>query len=688
MPLGGGDLELALKIRADLSRAVKELERLRKGQERAGKGAKVAARDMDRAEKSIGRVGGAAARAAQRWLALGTVLVGMRRSMRAVIDASVRQEQALAQVEARLKSTGSAVPLAEIEAMAAAFQEVTSFGDEAVLELSQVLLTFTKIHDLLPETTEIVLDMSTALGRDLTSTAIQVGKALQDPVLGATALREAGVNLTEAQRDQIQVLVENNNLLGAQKLILEELQVEFAGSARAARDTLGGALQAVSNELGDLFEVADTAEIREALESLADTLRDPAVQRGAQVIAESLIRLFESSARGAAHLALAAGALADIGSGPLAQEQAAAAGSEAEGARLRRLAQLRREADAEVSRFLDLAAQDPAFRPALDTYIEALRASNVGLSDAINARLGEVGIAPLQREFEAVGEAAGQALGEAAGQALGEAAGQALGEAAGEALAEAAERFGPPSPVGRRVSGRRRQTGPQRGTRVIGEEDSRFRGISLGDAADRSFGDAAGAARTAGEAIRDAMVGAFDRAGDALVEFAVTGEATFRGFVEAILADLARIALQRLVIEPLANALFGAPAGGAAGAGGGVGVGHGGGVAGELAVRRYGVPALAFAGAPRLHGGGVAGFGPGEVPTILKRGETVLPVGAAIVPPPVTVRVENRGTPQDIVRTEQRMDAEGYIVNVITDDAARRGPITRVIDAVARGAGS
>ncbi|MFN3615738.1 MAG: phage tail tape measure protein, partial [Rubrimonas sp.] len=36
------------------------------------------------------------------------------------------------------------------------------------------------------------------------------------------------------------------------------------------------------------------------------------------------------------------------------------------------------------------------------------------------------------------------------------------------------------------------------------------------------------------------------------------------------------------------------------------------------------VPALAFAGAPRMHSGGWAGLKPDEVPAILQRGERVL----------------------------------------------------------------
>jgi hypothetical protein len=50
---------------------------------------------------------------------------------------------------------------------------------------------------------------------------------------------------------------------------------------------------------------------------------------------------------------------------------------------------------------------------------------------------------------------------------------------------------------------------------------------------------------------------------------------------------------------------------------------HGGGTDGAPAPQQL-VPALAFAGAPRLHDGGWPGLRPDEVPAILQRGERVL----------------------------------------------------------------
>lgn len=132
---------------------------------------------------------------------------------------------------------------------------MTTYSDEQILSAENLLLTFTKINkDIFPDTTKIVLDMSTALGQDLKSSAIQVGKALQDPILGVTALRRVGVNFSEAQAKVIKNLVETGKSAEAQALIMKELQTEFGGSAEAAGKTFAGSLKRLSNQLDDVKE--------------------------------------------------------------------------------------------------------------------------------------------------------------------------------------------------------------------------------------------------------------------------------------------------------------------------------------------------------------------------------------------------------------------------------------------------
>lgn len=164
-------------------------------------------------------------------------------------------EQVNAQLEAVIRSTGGAAGVTAQQArdLGEALQKTTTFSHEATVSAENMLLTFTNISkDIFPEATKITLDMSTALGQDLKSSAIQLGKALQDPIDGVTALRRVGVNFTQSQQDVIAKLVETGKGAQAQKLILAELTKEFGGSATAAAQTFTGQLEQMQNQFDDL----------------------------------------------------------------------------------------------------------------------------------------------------------------------------------------------------------------------------------------------------------------------------------------------------------------------------------------------------------------------------------------------------------------------------------------------------
>ena len=153
--------------------------------------------------------------------------------------------------------------------MASGLQNVTTFGDEAIMGGQSLLLTFKNIgRDVFPQATETMLDMSQALGQDMKSSAIQLGKALNDPITGVTALQRVGVSFTEDQREQIEVLVESGQTMEAQSLILDELSSQFGGSASAAAETYTGQITQLNNTFGDLREQIGFA-LRGSEENLA-----------------------------------------------------------------------------------------------------------------------------------------------------------------------------------------------------------------------------------------------------------------------------------------------------------------------------------------------------------------------------------------------------------------------------------
>ncbi|WP_305047201.1 phage tail length tape measure family protein [Geoalkalibacter sp.] len=214
-------------------------------------------------------------------------------SMGAVVAATVRQEAAMQQLEAAVRSTRGAAGLTtqELADMAAAMQTVTTYGDEAVMEMQAVLLTFTRIgRETFPQATEAILDMATRLNMDLKSAALQVGKALNDPAAGVSALTRAGVQFSEQQKNMIERLMQTGQTAEAQRVILRELETQFGGAARAARNTLGGALTSLRNAFGDLLEAkGGLPEAQQRIEELTTLLQDPKTQQAADAFTSALI---------------------------------------------------------------------------------------------------------------------------------------------------------------------------------------------------------------------------------------------------------------------------------------------------------------------------------------------------------------------------------------------------------------
>src|SRR5688572_21002349 len=111
--------------------------------------------------------GGAAAQAALNGIQSAAMnragLLGAGFSFGKVVQETIRAEKALAQLDAAVKSTGGAAGLTtqELAKMAAGFQKVTAFGDEAVMEMQAVLLTFTRVgREVFPQASAAILDMA------------------------------------------------------------------------------------------------------------------------------------------------------------------------------------------------------------------------------------------------------------------------------------------------------------------------------------------------------------------------------------------------------------------------------------------------------------------------------------------------------------------------------------------------
>jgi len=196
--------------------------------------------------------------------AAGAGIAALTKVLGDCVTEAMAAEEAQAQLNAVLASTKgvSGMTSESINEIATSLSQVTRFEDDAIVSAQSLLLTFTKVGgDVFPQATETILNMSTALGQDLKTSAVQVGKALNDPIAGVTALRRVGVQLTEQQEEQIKSFMAVGDIASAQKVILGELETQFGGVARAAGETLAGKLDILKNQFGNIKEEVGNALI-------------------------------------------------------------------------------------------------------------------------------------------------------------------------------------------------------------------------------------------------------------------------------------------------------------------------------------------------------------------------------------------------------------------------------------------
>jgi hypothetical protein len=219
--------------------------------------------------------------------------IGLAFGFEHVLSAAGEQIRAEKKLDSVLRSTGNAAGLSskEIKDYAAELQKATNFSDEQTIAGASVLATFTQIKGVnFKEAIASAQDLSTIMGQDLQSSVVQIGKALNDPIKGVTALRRVGVSFTQQQLAQIKAMTQAGNVAGAQKLILKELQTEFGGAAKAlaspitqaknmANDlaenlgmVLGPALKEIAGGFSDL--IGPTAEGRESFKVFGSMLAE------------------------------------------------------------------------------------------------------------------------------------------------------------------------------------------------------------------------------------------------------------------------------------------------------------------------------------------------------------------------------------------------------------------------------
>lgn len=259
---------------------------------------------VDRATDKFGKTGlnaGAALRtagyAAVAAAGAATALMGL------YIEKTIEAEKVQAQLQSRLKDTAGVAgrTLEQLNQQSKSLEHVTVFDDEAIGNAQAMLLTFTQIRGTnFDRAVESALNLATVMGTDAADAAKILGKALSDPEKGMSALSRAGVTFTDTQKEVIKKMLEAGQVSAAQGVLLDALRGKMGTAATAARNTLGGALQALKNAFDDVLEgdSGDTGIVgtRNAIERLIDTLNDPRTRAGVQQIVTGIAQIVQKMA--------------------------------------------------------------------------------------------------------------------------------------------------------------------------------------------------------------------------------------------------------------------------------------------------------------------------------------------------------------------------------------------------------
>jgi len=185
----------------------------------------------------------------------------------------------------------------------------TGIDQNQIKESQALLLTFEDIaktagdvDSSFDRATQAAIDMAAAGFGSATDNAKQLGKALNDPIEGLSALKRSGVTFTEEQKNLIASLVESGDVLEAQNIILGAIETQVGGTAEAtanSSDKMHVAFSQLKEKLGQqllpVFEKVTTWVIDTLVPALENAYNKivPAFQDAWQSLSDTLGPIIE-----------------------------------------------------------------------------------------------------------------------------------------------------------------------------------------------------------------------------------------------------------------------------------------------------------------------------------------------------------------------------------------------------------
>ncbi|MHB0844760.1 phage tail length tape measure family protein [Stutzerimonas nitrititolerans] len=259
---------LTLDLVAKIGGFTAPLEQAERQARRRGKGIADAANEASDAWSNLGKVAGLAF--------AGVSVAGVFTKFIAETRAAESEQ---AQLAAVLASTGNAAGFSQqqLNDMADSLEDVGTRSAGEINNAQTALLAFTGIvGNQFIRAQSAALDMSERTGMSIVSTAETIGRALDVPSKGLTALSRQGFRFTEDQKALVEQLEATGQVAAAQDIILRALEDTYGGAAAAARDTFDGALKGLQSTISGLLTGEGSLEsATAAINAVNDALSSP-----------------------------------------------------------------------------------------------------------------------------------------------------------------------------------------------------------------------------------------------------------------------------------------------------------------------------------------------------------------------------------------------------------------------------
>ena len=247
---------------------------------------------LGNATKDLNKFGASAAAMAKK-AALG---IGAAGAGAAVFGAKIYKMAALAQqadkrvqriaVSMRLFGVQTSTVTQRVLDYADALERETGVTAETIKAAQAKLLTFRQLAltadtagGAFDRATQATIDMAAAGFGSAEQNAVQLGKALEDPIKGVNSLRRSGITFTESEKAKLKVLVDTGRILEAQTTILEAVETQVKGTAKST----ALATDRIRNGFGEVTDAIGTALI-----PIMDRLADAVVRVGEKATLEGL----------------------------------------------------------------------------------------------------------------------------------------------------------------------------------------------------------------------------------------------------------------------------------------------------------------------------------------------------------------------------------------------------------------